>query len=72
MQNLFVAVIAAIIVIFTLLVFALVGSIPLYFLWNWLMPALFGLKVITWVQAMGLVFLTSILFKSSSSSCNCK
>ena len=61
-------VLAAIAAIFILFVFALLGSIPLYFLWNWLMPTIFGLKVITWFQAMGLLFLTSILFKSSASS----
>lgn len=31
-------------------------------LWNWLMPALFGLKVIGYWQALGLVILCRILF----------
>ena len=31
-------------------------------LWNWLMPALFGLKVIGYWQAMGLLILSKILF----------
>jgi len=31
-------------------------------LWNWLMPAIFGLKAITFVQALGLVVLSKILF----------
>jgi hypothetical protein len=31
-------------------------------LWNWLMPALFGLKVITYWQAFGLIVLSKILF----------
>jgi hypothetical protein len=31
-------------------------------LWNWLMPAIFGLKVITFVQALGLLLLSKILF----------
>ena len=30
-------------------------------LWNWLMPAIFGLKAITFVQALGLVVLSKIL-----------
>jgi hypothetical protein len=30
-------------------------------LWNWLMPALFGLKTITFVQALGLFLLSKIL-----------
>ena len=31
-------------------------------LWNWLMPAVFGLRTITWVQALGLLVLGKILF----------
>ncbi len=30
-------------------------------LWNWLMPAVFGLKAITWAQALGLLVLSKIL-----------
>ena len=46
----------------------LVGALPAMFLWNWLMPALFGLKTISFLQALGLCLLCSILFKSSSTS----
>lgn len=31
-------------------------------LWNWLMPMLFGLRVISFWQALGLVVLSKILF----------
>jgi hypothetical protein len=31
-------------------------------LWNWLMPGIFGLHVITYWQAMGLFLLSKILF----------
>jgi hypothetical protein len=31
-------------------------------LWNWLMPSLFGLKLITYWQAAGLLILSKILF----------
>ena len=48
-------------------VLALITSIPLWLLWNVLMPEIFGLKAITWIQAVGLSFLSSILFKSASS-----
>ena len=30
-------------------------------LWNWLMPVIFGLKTITFLQALGLVVLSKIL-----------
>jgi hypothetical protein len=31
-------------------------------LWNWIMPAVFGLRVITFTQALGLLVLSKILF----------
>ena len=31
-------------------------------LWNWLMPTLFGLRLITYWQAMGLLIISKILF----------
>src|ERR1700680_412466 len=31
-------------------------------LWNWLMPAIFGLRAITFWQALGLLFLSRFLF----------
>lgn len=34
-------------------------------LWNWLMPAIFGLPAITYWQAWGLVLLSHLLFKSN-------
>lgn len=38
----------------------LFGEIVMH-LWNWLMPALFGLKLITFWQAIGLLILARIL-----------
>src|SRR5271155_218537 len=37
-------------------------------LWNWLMPALFGLKLIGYWQAMGLLLLSKILIGGLRSS----
>ena len=39
---------------------------PLMLLWNWLMPVIFGLPEITFWQAIGLNFLSTILFKSTT------
>lgn len=50
--------------------FSLLMALPTMWLWNWLMPAIFGLKVITFWQALGLNFLCGILFKNSSSNSN--
>ncbi|MDR1031457.1 MAG: hypothetical protein LBL76_11380 [Treponema sp.] len=46
-------------------VFALISAvfgIVVMFLWNWLLPAIFGLPKINYVQAVGLFMLTRILF----------
>jgi hypothetical protein len=43
-------------------VVAAILGLPLMLLWNWLMPTLFGLPLITFWQAIGINFLSSILF----------
>ncbi len=43
---------------------SLVAAIPTLFLWNWLMPALFGIARITFWQAWGVNWLAAILFQS--------
>lgn len=47
---------------------ALLTAIPVFLLWNWLMPELFHLPMISIVQALGLAVLASLLFKSNSGS----
>lgn len=37
---------------------------PVMWLWNWLMPTLFGLPVIDFWKAVGLLVLSHLLFKS--------
>ncbi len=44
------------------LAFALVFGIFVLLLWNWLMPGVFGLREITYMQAVGMIVLTRILF----------
>lgn len=46
---------------------ALVMAFPTMWLWNWLMPVIFGLCKITFWQALGLNLLTGILFRSYNS-----
>lgn len=41
--------------------------LPCYFLWNWLMPQIFGLPELTMWQTLGVITLSSLLFKSTSS-----
>lgn len=42
---------------------AVLMAFPTMWVWNWLMPGLFGIKTITFSQALGINFLSSILFK---------
>ena len=49
-----------------LCIVAVLLGYPLMLLWNWLMPELFHLPVISFWQAIGLNFLSSILFKSTT------
>lgn len=37
-------------------------AIPVFFLWNWLMPSIFGIKLITFWQAYGITLLSGLLF----------
>ena len=45
---------------------ALLLGVPLMYLWNWLMPTIFGLPTIGFWQAVGLNFLAGILFNKTS------
>lgn len=49
-------------------VVAVLMALPTMWLWNWLMPTIFGLIKIGFWQALGLNLLAGILFQKSSSS----
>jgi magnesium-transporting ATPase (P-type) len=51
-----------------IVVFGLVISLPVYWLWNAILPELFGFKEISWLQAWGLLILCGLLFRNSVSS----
>ncbi len=67
-MNIITAVAAIIGAIVLAFVIALISAIPVWLLWNWLMPLLFGLKTVTFLQAWGLSFLSACLFKQTSTS----
>lgn len=67
MDKFIAAVGTAVVVVGGFVLLALVLSLPVMWLWDWLMPELFGLKEITLFQAWGLNFLCSLLFKSHAS-----
>lgn len=47
-----------------LVMMAILFSPLIFFLWNSLMPTLFGLKQISWLQAIGLFLLSRLLLSS--------
>lgn len=49
-------------------VFGALFAIPVMLLWDALIPSLFGLGTITWLQAWGLLILCGLLFKNTNSS----
>lgn len=49
--------------ILVIAVAAVILGFPLMWLWNWLMPSIFGLPGITFLQALGLNMLSTILIK---------
>lgn len=40
-------------------------ALPLMWLWNWLMPAIFGLVKINLIQSAGIYFLTGLFFRNN-------
>ncbi len=52
------------------LVLVVLCSLPVMWLWNWLMPVIFGLGKISLMQAFGILLLSTILFKSNVISNN--
>lgn len=53
----------SIIGIIVICITGLILGYPLMLLWNWIMPYLFGLPILTYWKAVGLFFLCDLLFK---------
>ena len=58
---------SAITVFGLIILVSLVCALPVMWLWDWLMPTIFGLKEITLFQAWGLMALCGLLFKNNTS-----
>lgn len=61
-------IIKIIIAVVVVILYALLLALPVMWIWNYLMPDLFGLKEIGFWQALCLNLLCGFLFKDSSSS----
>jgi hypothetical protein len=44
---------------------AILFTLPLQILWNWLMPTIFNLPMVTFWEAFGLNLLAGILFRTN-------
>jgi hypothetical protein len=51
-----------------LIAFLVLGGLVVQWLWNWLLPPLFGLPAVTFWQALGLLALSRVLFGGLGSS----
>ena len=51
-----------------ILIVVLIIGLPVMFLWNWLMPLIFGLTKISFLQALGLSLLGNMLFNLGASN----
>lgn len=58
---------AIVLIAITVLIFAVLLSLPVWALWNWVGIDVLGLHHITLLQAWGLLVLCGCLFKSSAS-----
>jgi hypothetical protein len=62
-KNIFVGICA---VIGYVVIIAVIMALPIWILWNWLMPVIFNLPTINIFQALGLSLLSGCLFGSRS------
>ena len=54
--------------VFIVVFFAILSAVPVWLLWNAVVPDIFGLPEITLMQGLALSILSSCLFKSTLSS----
>ena len=50
------------------IVFIAIGGVAVLELWNWLMPSLFGMPQVSFLQALGILALSRIVFGGSGLS----
>lgn len=72
MQSVVVISFAVMGMIVAAIVGGLLSAIPVWLLWNAVIPSIFGLPSIGFWQALGLSLLCAFLFKSSSSDSSSK
>lgn len=63
MNDLGIAISAFVKTFFLGLIICLIMALPIMWLWNWLMPSIFGLREILWSEALGLDLLFYFLVR---------
>lgn len=58
---------AGLLILAAMIGIALFTTLPIWFLWNALLPSLFGFPSITFMQALGISLLCSFLFPRGTS-----
>ena len=66
------AIFYALITIVVIIALSVLFSLPIKWLWNWLMPTIFNLPTMSWLQALGLSVLSGFLIRGVNTSNNNK
>lgn len=66
MEKLIGGLIAGLFVVAMIVVVLSIVALPFMWLWNWLMPEIFGITTIGFWQAWGLLILSSMIFSSGN------
>lgn len=64
LENIFIGLGVVLAAIIIGIILSIILTVPVYFLWNWLMPEIFGLPIITFWKAWGLNLLSWFLIQS--------
>lgn len=67
-MNFFTNLVTFIVALVFVAIFALILAFPVMWLWNWIMPAVFGLIKITFWQALGINLLCGFLFRGTTTA----
>lgn len=54
--------------LFVVALFACVAALPTMLLWNWLVPSIFHLREIGFLEALGMLILSGLLVRGGSAS----
>lgn len=68
MENIFKILVFSVGIAMAILIFGVLFALPVMWAWNHVIPKVFQLPTITWLEAWCLIFLGGMFFKSSTTS----